>query len=389
VDFVHIAALAAFLAAALFVGYTYAGYPLWLWAYTKFHCRPVRRGLALPEISVVLAVHNEGKTIVDKCRNLLAQDYPENRLHIVIVSDGSTDSTVEQIRLLEQPRILLLEYKPRRGKAWALNLGVAQARGEILAFVDARQTLAPNGIRCLVENLEDPEVGAVSGELQLVRGNEFGSAVGAYWGYEKWIRRTESEIDSVCGATGCLWAMRKSLFRPLPEGIILDDVYLPMEVVRQGYRVVFDSRAMAYDRPSQNAELEYQRKRRTLLGNYQLLRAFPWILTGENRIRFQFVSHKVCRLLVPLCALVLLFSTFLLGGAFFRLLFLVQLGLYLLGIIDRWIPAGTPLRRISSLASFSLIANLGVVSGFLSWVLGNKDVWTKAQNYDPEPNKHV
>lgn len=382
----HTAVLVAFVAAAAFVAYTYAGYPLLLWMGAQVGLRPVHRGSILPEVSVILAIHNEEKLIAEKCRNLLAQEYPQNRLQIVVVSDGSTDGSVEQVRSLQDPRIRLVEYAPRRGKAWALNTGVAEATGGILVFVDVRQILTPDSIRRLVENFSDPEVGAVSGELQLLKeDSEFGQAMGTYWNYEKWIRRTESGIDSLCGVTGCLWAMRKHLFSPLPEGIILDDVYLPMEVVRQGYRVVFDSRAIAYDRPSKDSEDEYQRKRRTLLGNYQLLRASRWILTAEDRIRFQFVSHKVCRLLVPFSLLILLFSSLLLEGPIFRCLFFTQLGFYVLAICDRLIPTGTPLRKLSSLANFFLIAHLGAVSGLVLWLLGHKDVWTKAQNYGPQP----
>ncbi len=382
----HRAAFVAFVAAVTFVAYTHLGYPLLLWIGAKVKRRPTRRESILHKVSVILAVHNEEGLIVQKCRNLLAQDYPKDRLQVVIVSDGSTDGSIEQVRQVQHAQIRLVAYAPRRGKAWALNTGVLEATGELLVFVDARQLLASDAIRHLAENFADPQVGAVSGEMQLLsEGNEFGHAMDAYWNYEKWIRRTESEIDSVCGVTGCLWAMRKRLFSPMPEGILLDDLFLPMEIVRQGYRVIFDSRAIAYDWPSKDSQMEYQRKRRTLLGNYQLLKASPWLLTSENRIRFQFVSHKVCRLLVPFFLLVLLVSSLFSEGPAFRALFFTQLGFYLLAIFDRWIPSGTLLRKLSSLANYFLIAHLGALSGLVFWLLGRKDVWTKAQNYGPQP----
>jgi len=385
----HAAALSAFAAGALLIGYTYIGYPLVLWVWSRLRARPVRRGEYQPRLSVIVAMHNEARVIAEKCRNLLALDYPEHLLEIVVVSDGSTDGSAERVRALRGSRLRLVEYAPRRGKAWALNCGVDKATGEILLFTDARQALPADAARRLAENFADPEVGAVSGELKFfTETSAFGGALSRYWSYEKWVRRTESEIDSVCGVTGCLWAMRRELYTEAPEGLILDDVFQPMEVVRRGRRVVFDARAVAFDQPSENPEIEYQRKRRTLLGNYQLLKLSPWILRGQNRIRFQFLSHKVCRLLVPVALLAVFVSSFLLEGIFFRGLFYAQLAFYVLGLLERWLPAGTALRKLAALSSFFTVVHVSALAGFARWLAGAQDVWSKPSSRGAQPARH-
>jgi cellulose synthase/poly-beta-1,6-N-acetylglucosamine synthase-like glycosyltransferase len=376
----------AFAAAAAFVGYTYGGYPLWLWARSRLKPRPVRRLRIQPSVTIILPIHNEERWIAEKCEDLQRQNYPEDLLHIVIVSDGSTDHSAALATKLGNHRVQFIEYSRHRGKAWAINVGAQASTEEILLLCDARQKFAPCAVRCLVENFADPEVGAVTGKMVLCQhSNQFGQAIGRYWEYEKWVRQRESEIDSVCGVTGCIWAVRRRLFRPLPEGTILDDVYLPMEVIRQGYRVVFDPRAIAYDRPSESSEIEYTRKRRTLLGNFELLGLSHWILTAENRIRFQFLSHKVFRLLAPLAFLIMLFSSWLQRGFVFHVLFLAQVTFYLLGMFDRWIPSRTWLRSVSSLASFFLVVHRGALVGFIRWSLRRKGVWVRAHEYPQAP----
>jgi len=236
-----------------------------------------------------------------------------------VVSDGSTDRTREAVAPYvgeaRRPRggapVRLIELGSR-GKAVALNAGVMAARHDVLVFADARQRFARDAVRRLVANLADPTVGAVSGELVLdcevgASASSVGESVGAYWRYEKWLRAKESAIDSMLGATGAIYAMRRSCWRPLPEGTILDDVLAPMRVVLEGRRVVFDETARAFDVTSPDAAAESRRKTRTLAGNYQVLALEPRLLVpGLNRVWVQYVSHKLGRLLVP-WALVTLF----------------------------------------------------------------------------------
>ena len=298
-----------FWSASALVLYVYVGYPALLAVWARVAPRPVNRAAVTPAVSIVLAVRNEAATIRKRLNNLLAADYPADRIQIVVVSDGSTDATADIVASYRG--LVDVVLLPPGGKARALNAGVAAARHSVLVFADARQTFAPDALRRLVAPMADPRVGGVSGELVLdceSGGAEstIGEGIGLYWRYEKWLRRHESAIGSVLGTTGAIYALRRDLWRPLPADTILDDVLTPMQAVLSGARVVFEGSARAYDCVSAGASTEFHRKTRTLAGNYQLLRLQPRLLVPfANPVWVQFVSHKLGRLVVPyaLCAL--------------------------------------------------------------------------------------
>jgi cellulose synthase/poly-beta-1,6-N-acetylglucosamine synthase-like glycosyltransferase len=177
-------------------------------------------------------------------------------------------------------------------------------RNDIVVLTDARQAVHPRAVARLLANFSNPRIGAVSGELEFVRGGGESAAargVDTYWRYEKWIRRNEAKWGSVPGATGALYAIRRGLFRPIPADTLLDDVAIPLSIVRQGRRCVFEEEARVYDAPSGTPREESVRKRRTIAGVCQLVARDPALLwPGRNPIWFQFVSHKVARLFSPL-----------------------------------------------------------------------------------------
>ncbi|MCK5797286.1 MAG: glycosyltransferase family 2 protein, partial [Deltaproteobacteria bacterium] len=256
-----------------------------------------------PTVSVVLVARNEETQIGTKLDNLLALDYPQEKLDILVVSDASSDETDKIVQSYADRRVHLARSDTPQGKASGLNRGVAQAQGELLLFCDARQRIDRSALRHLVAWFADPKVGAVSGELQI----DSAKGPGAYWAYEKRIRHAEGQVDSVVGATGALYAIRRRLYRDLPEDCLLDDVFTPMQIVLQGYRVAFESDAKVYDNEA-SVKGEFARKARTLAGNYQLLRQLPELLDPrKNRLFFQLVSHKLLRLACPF-ALISLFG---------------------------------------------------------------------------------
>src|SRR5262249_10337365 len=221
-----------------------------------------------------------------------------------------------------------LAYSPHHaGKAVALNRALRRAKGEIIVFADVRQTFSQDAIRRLVPNFADDTVGAVSGELLLMDESqrEASTEVGLYWRYEKAIRAMESEIHSIAGATGAIYAIRRSLYRDLPENTILDDVLTPLQIVLADQRAVFEPEAKAYDVVACCAISEYGRKVRTLCGNYQLVAYLPQaVLPWRNPIFLQFVSHKLGRLLVPWALLTLFVTNLFMVRGIYAVTFLLQ-----------------------------------------------------------------
>jgi len=305
-----------FWAAAVLLGFTYVGYPLLVMAQARLWPRPVRRGDGQPSVSAILTVHNGADALARKLDNLLAQDYPPGRLDIVVACDGCSDDSATIARGYAARGVTVLEFAQRRGKAACLNDAVAAATGELLLMVDVRQRLEPDALSRLVACFGDPEVGIAAGELRFEDPDTgFAASVDAYWKYEKAIRLAESASGSAIGVSGALYAIRRALFPTVPDGTVLDDVFVPMDVVRRGHRVVLEEGAVAWDRASASSGDERRRKLRTLAGNFQLVALAPWLLLPvANPAWLRFVSHKLLRLLSPWLLLALAASSVLLAG---------------------------------------------------------------------------
>lgn len=323
-----------FWVSVLLLTYTYVGYPALMYAWAALRGRPHRKQRIQPTVSVVVVAHNEAARVAQRLENLLSLDYPRCQLEILFASDGSSDDTVERAQAYGPGGIKVIAFNRQRGKPAVLNDIVPEARGDVVVLADARQQFEPETLRALVTPFADPRVGAVSGELilnQNASGTSVGEGVGFYWRYEKFIRRNESLVDSTVGATGAIYAIRKDLFKPIPEDTIVDDVWLPVQIVRRGYRVVFEPNARAYDGAAATAAEEFTRKVRTIAGNFQLFARDLWLLSPiHNRLWFQTVSHKGLRLLTPLLLLAALCTNLLLlEEPIYRLAFIGQAGFYL------------------------------------------------------------
>jgi cellulose synthase/poly-beta-1,6-N-acetylglucosamine synthase-like glycosyltransferase len=324
---------AIFWVSVAVVLYVYVGYPLVLLVWSRLAPRPVHPHAGEPPVSVVIAVRDEAEALERKIANLRSLDYPTTRLQIVIVSDGLHPSTAEVLR--RHAGLITAIVIPRGGKARALNAGVEAAAHDILVFADVRQRFDRQALHGLVAPLADPTVGGVSGELMLDAelggsGADIGEGIGGYWRYEKWLRRQESLIGSTMGATGAIYALRRSLWKPLPADTILDDVLAPMRAVLAASRVVFASDARAFD-PAASSAVELRRKIRTLAGNYQILALEPRLLIPLiNPVWIQYMSHKVGRLLVPYALFAILAVSVLLArrSPFYALALAAQVGFY-------------------------------------------------------------
>jgi len=371
-----------FWMSATFIAYTYLGYPLWLWIRSRWCRKPVRSGPYIPFLSIIMIVRNEEKVLPRKLRNLLDLNYPDESLEIVMVSDGSTDSTNQILsEHTANPRIRVILNPKQQGKAAGLNAAMSSVRGEIVVFTDARQQIEPDAIRVLVENFADPEIGCASGELMLgdPETGEAEQGMGVYWRIEKAVRELESAVGSVVGATGAIYGVRRKLLVNVPDEAILDDVYIPMHVVRRGARVIFDPRARAWDSPDQGTAREFTRKVRTLSGNYQLLQLAPWLLTSANPLRFQFVSHKVLRLVVPFALLATLLASFLTPGVFYRGAVILQLAFYTLSFLGlaHFLRRG-PLARVADAARTFVLLNTAAAVAFANFAAGRKVAWERS-----------
>jgi len=372
-------------AAAIF--YTYIGYPVAVWLLARARNRKVSKSEMTPRVSVVIACHNEEANVRARIENLLRCDYPPSLLDVIIVSDGSTDSTAEIARGFACDRVRAFAYEEWKGKAAALNVGVEMATGEIILFADSRQSFEPGAIRELVANFADPEVGAVSGELLLDGGasSSVNEGVGVYWKYEKWIRKSESRAGSVIGATGAIYAIRRELWQPLPESTILDDVYTPMRIALGGHRVVFEENARAHDLIAESAGHEFTRKVRTLTGNYQLCQLMPRLLIPTRMLLLQFYSHKLMRLAAPIFLLLLFASNLVTGLAssspalFYRATLIAQLVFYAAVLAGGYLPKRNRRMRLLNFAYVFSMMNAAALVGLFHFVLGKQNVWARGE----------
>jgi len=305
----------AFWISLAVIGYTYAGYPLIMFLLARLRSRPWRRGAVDTSVSVIMAVHNGAHLLRDQIDHLTSLD-PAYVREVILVSDGSNDGTAEILGEVKDARVRTIILEEQGGKAAALNHGIAAASSEILLFVDIRPKVTPGALPKLLSNFADSSVGCVAGELMLnTEGHDAtASAVsGVYWKYEQWIRNCEAAWDSPVGVYGGFYAARRELVTPFPSGIIVDDMFQPLAIIRQGYRSVLDRTACVGDTWPGKVAGEFQRKVRTLAGNYQLISCAPWVLSFRNRVLFQLVSHKLLRLVVPYFFVLLLVSSSWLG----------------------------------------------------------------------------
>lgn len=331
-----------------------------------------------PTVGVAIAAHNEEEVITRKIQSCLEQDYPREKLTVVVVSDGSTDQTVARARSQASERVRVIDLSENVGKAMALNAAIDRIGGEVVILTDARQPLQPDAVRHLVAHFRNPAVGCVSGDLRYERHGETGMqrALHRYWDYEKNIRLGESRVHSCVGATGALYGIRRYLWRHLPPGLLLDDVFTPMQIVLSGYRTIFEPRAWAADIASSDDDFEYQRRVRTLTGNYQLLVELPAVLNPlRNPIWLQYVIHKLGRLATPFLLLGLLVGAALATGPFYGTVFALQVVFWgLVGLL------GMRRSRLRFARFFALpyafaITQAAAMHALLHSVRGNWRVW--------------
>jgi cellulose synthase/poly-beta-1,6-N-acetylglucosamine synthase-like glycosyltransferase len=366
------------LAALALLAYTYVGYPIAIGVLARARARraaPPADEAPRARVSAFLPVYNGAAHLPAKLDSLLAQDYPPELLEVLVYCDGCTDESEVLARALAaEPRaagrVRVFASAERRGKPAALNALRAEARGELLLLGDVRQPISRGAARALARALEDPEVGCATGNLVLAGG----APSGVYWRYENWIRKQESRFRGVVGMSGAISMMRRADLDPMPEALILDDVWIPARLGLRRKRVAFVAEAEAYDTAFED-DHEFRRKVRTLAGNYQLFALVPALLSPvANPFWFELVSKKVLRLVAPwlMAALAVTSSVALLRGArawsLMGLLVAAQAAFYAAAA------AGRRAGKLARVARTFVVLNLAAVVGLARYVGGRQRV---------------
>jgi cellulose synthase/poly-beta-1,6-N-acetylglucosamine synthase-like glycosyltransferase len=367
--------------------YVYVGYPLLLRALKPLWRRPVRRDEVLPSVCLFITANDEDGVIDAKLRNSLELDYPRNRLRVLVASDGSVDRTNAIVRSFASEGVVLVEFPERRGKIAAIDSAIAGVQEDVVVFSDANTFLRPGAIRALVRNFSDPEVGAVSGDVALV-GERAALArpEDLYYRYERWLQQAESEIGSMVGVDGALYAVRRELFVPPPADTILDDMAIPMAVIRAGRRVVFERDALGFERGSETAREEFARKSRVVAGAVQFLRRpDSSVPLRDVQVVLALTSHKALRWLSPVFAALAFVASVALAPESPLFLWAAVVQAVFLGVgVFGCLPS---LRRwhIVGLAHYFWLVQAAAAVGFLRGLSGRQSVtWRRFARTSPQ-----
>lgn len=370
-----------FWIASLLLLHTYFFYPVILfllerarrWAESVGFDNPLPNESALPSVTLVVSAYNEAGCIEEKIRNSLSIDYPADKLQILIGSDGSTDGTDEVIRRFEGERVRLWRGE-RAGKASVLNACIPNASGEIVVLSDANTMIDPQALKSLVRHFQDPEVGVVCGKLKLYNRASRDYEESLYWRYESWLKLYEGRHGAVMGANGGLYAIRRRLFTALPANTIIDDFVIAIRLMEQGFKVTYDSEAIAYEETTEDYQKEFKRRVRIAAGNFQSLAMVPEMLLPSAGFRaFAFWSHKLLRWCAPwLMAAAFVSNLFLLGEPLYRLIFVGQAMFYALALGGKAKVFRGQLRRIASVAYYFVTMNFALAVGLWKYVRGQQ-----------------
>lgn len=362
------------------VGYVYVGYPAILWLLTRFRDREVGKSEIEPTVTLIISAYNEEKVIARKLENSLELDYPRARLHIVVVSDASSDQTDPIVESYRDKDVTLLRMAERGGKTVGLNAAMMTIGSDIVIFSDANILYEKDAIRRMAANFADPVVGCVSGDSRYTNARNSAADVQetGYWGYERLIRSLESRLGSTVGGDGAILAIRRELYTPLPEDAI-NDFMTPLQIVARGYRAVFERAAVGLEEPAGGFSREFRRKRRIVNRSWRGLMGVPDVLNPRRvgLFAWQVVSHKVLRWLVlPLLLIGVIAAAVGVGsgwlGSLIAWSFLASVGLALLGTI---VPEQSgSLARLTHVALYFYVANLAATVGIAAALAGRVEV---------------
>ncbi len=354
--------------------YIYLGYPVLAWMLAGAFGREPKRGHILPTVSLFIPALNEEAHIEAKLQNSLRLDYPKDRLEILVASDGSTDRTNAIVASYRQRGVRLYAMRDHIGKSAMLSRIVPLLRGEIVVFSDASSALEPDALRLLVRSFSDARVGCVCGLYRVQEtGDVRGHGEGLYWRYETWLKRQESRLHSILGAHGAFYAIRKAFFQRLDTALINDDYLIPMRIVAQGHRAVYDPAAVAWERDVASVGGEFARRRRIAVGNCQQIFELRRLLNPlRGWVALSFFSHKVLRTIAPLLMLTLFVSSCWLPAPWAIAMIAAQAAFYASALVGYLCQRGGVKIQWLSAPLYFCLGNLAMFAGLLSFCFGAK-----------------
>ncbi len=361
--------------AALF--YTYVGYPLLVYAVSRLRPKSIERADCEPHVTVLITAYNEEKAIARKLENTLAIDYPADKLEILVASDGSTDRTDEIVKEFAGRGVKLFRQEGRKGKTYTQNKAVESARGEIILFSDATTDYQTDVLREITPNFADKTVGCVAGKLIYVDDSKSNVGKGAqsYWNYETFLKESESRACSLIGASGCLYAVRKSAYEPMyPEAC--SDFLICTIVYAQGLRSVYEPKAVCLEATNQKSDKEMQMRVRVISQTFTDLwrnrRMMNPLRSGFYAV--QLLSHKVFRYSVPLFLLLTFISSFVLAfhSLFFAAVCAAQILFYLIALLGWVLETNHKKIGIFAIPLYFVLANLASVIAFYKFLSGER-----------------
>lgn len=370
--------------------YVFVGYPLLLLVLGKIAQRPpVLQRPIRPHVTLIISAYNEEEVIEEKIRNSLALDYPRENLEIIVVSDASTDGTDDVVQRYMAEGVVLQRMPVRKGKTAGLNQAVPLARGEVIVFSDANAFYARDVILKLVRNFADPTVGCVTGNSCYLdsEASNAGKSESTYWGYERFLKIKESQIGSMVGSDGALFAVRKDLASPLGSDDI-NDFVMPLQVVSRGYRNVFEPEALCYENVVSQLTQEFRRKIRIVSRSWHGLFQVKVLLNPWRYcwFSFQLLSHKVLRWLAPVFLSCLFLFSFVIAlddgtGA---IVLSGQIVLYSLGAVGLMLDRAGIAPRWLSFPAYFIIVNAASAMGTIRYMLGER-----INTWEPERSVRV
>jgi biofilm PGA synthesis N-glycosyltransferase PgaC len=369
----------------MILAYHYAGYAALMKLLAKMRPRPVKRGEIVPSITLIIAAYNETAVIEQKIKNSLALDYPADKLEIIVITDGSDDTSPDIVAQYADQGVKLMHEPVRRGKSAAMNRAAAQAAGDILVFSDANAFYLPDVVRQLARNFHDEAVGCVSGNktIRSSAGN-IGQSAGLYWRYESAIKTWESQVGSTVAVVGEMLAVRRDCFEPIPSHIINDDAYIATRLMSQRWRVLYEPEAVCWETAVVSTKDEVIRRRRINAGRYQLMfspQVWPW---PDPFTLMQLISHKFLRLLLPFFMIGALVANVILvvkrsANWLMKLAFLGQMLVYTLAAIGALSQNSQKRYRLPMIAHYIVTGNLTSLQGLVHYLSGKQTVlWAKA-----------